>query len=89
MGKADQRPQLQTALDLLASGTVESICLTTPQMLARTEDDIANLKSFLSEHDIGLTLESAVVSLNTTHGGQEAEGPHASSPEEVKDLDAS
>ena len=51
---AEQRPQLQSALDLLASGTVESICFRTPDVLARSIGDIDKLKGFLSESNIEL-----------------------------------
>lgn len=58
---ADHRQQLQHTLDLLASGTLESICFRSPDVLARSEEEIAKLKSFLSEHEIELTLAVAAI----------------------------
>ena len=53
-GTAEQGQRLRVVLDLLASGTIESICFRSPDVLARSEEEMAKLKSFLSEHAIGL-----------------------------------
>ena len=62
-GKADVSAehcqQLQQVLELLVSGTIESICFRSPDVLASSDDEIARLKTFLSEHDIGLTVDVA------------------------------
>ena len=72
-----QRQQLQQALDLMASGSVESICFKSLDVLAGSEEEIAKLKSFLSEHEIGLTLNETFSGSNTadsSHGRGGADG---------------
>ena len=83
---AEQRPQLQSAIDLLASGKVESICFTTPDVLARSEDDIANLKSFLSENNVGLTVDAARIGPNVDDRGHKTGGTDTG---DVAEADAS
>ncbi len=73
-GTAEQRLELQAALELLASGTVESICFRSPNVLARSEEELATLKSFLSENEIGLTLAVSDIGPNSADSGYEPEG---------------
>ena len=58
---AEERQQLRSALGLLASRTVESICFRSAEAVARSEEEIATLKSFLSEHEIALTVAVAAM----------------------------
>ena len=70
----DQRQQLQQALDLLASGTADSIFFRSPDVLAQSEEEIYKLKSFLSEHEIGLAVAVADIGPNSADSGHEPEG---------------
>ena len=58
---AEERQQLRSALGLLASRTVKSICFRSAEALAGSEEEIAKLKSFLSEHEIALTVAVAAM----------------------------
>ena len=78
---AEHRQQLQPALDLPASGTADSICFRSPDVLARSEEEIAKLKSFLSVHEIGLTVAVVGIGPNPADSGHEREGA------DVKDVD--
>ena len=78
---AERHPQLQAALVLLASGVLESICFKSLDVLAGSEEEIAKLKSFLSEHDIGLTFnetfsESKTADSSHWRGGADGDDVH-------------
>ena len=83
---AEQGQQLQQALDLLASGTLESICFRSPDVLARSDDEIANLMAFLSEHDIGLTVPVSVMGPNPAVGSHGRDGADADDIDDVEAL---
>ena len=83
-GTAEQRPQLQVALDLLASGSLESICFRSPGVLAQSVEEIAKLKSFLSEHEIGLTLTDVDSGPDTADGDHGRGGADANDVHEVE-----
>ena len=66
---AEQGQQLQQALNLLASGSLGSICFKSPDVLASSDEVIAKLRRFLSEHEIGLTLTEIISEPNAAHDG--------------------
>ena len=82
----EKRQQLQQALDLLASGNLESICFRSPDVLACSDEEIAKLKSFLSEHEIGLTLNETISEFKTADGDHGHEGTDA---KDVNDVESS
>ena len=71
---AEQGKYLRQALDLLASGSIESICFRSPDVLAGSEEESAKLKSFLSENEIGLTVAVADIGSSPAGSGVERGG---------------
>ena len=77
------RKELQPALDLLASGAAESICFRSADVLARSNEDLGMLESFLSKHRIGLTVSETDTEPSPAEGVHPHDIPDAKGADEV------
>lgn len=60
--------RLEEVLRLLATGTIDSVCMKDATRLARTEDDLAGLEPYLRDNDIALVVGEADEPSADQHG---------------------